>query len=137
VRFATDGGVMSRFVILRHEMLGPQRDGVHFDFMLEVSGVLCTWALPEEPLPGREMVAEALADHRLEYLDYEGPVSHDRGHVTRWDWGNYQPLVDAPTEVSVQLQGQRLLGTARLIQSATEPQRWMFKFSVSASADAF
>ena len=37
------------------------------------------------PAPGVEMIAEALGDHRLDYLDYEGPVSGDRGLVSRWD----------------------------------------------------
>ena len=36
-----------------------------------------------------EMDAEVLPDHRLAYLDYEGPISGDRGSVTRWDRGTY------------------------------------------------
>ena len=76
---------MPRFVILRHDH--PR--GVHFDFMLEAGGVLKTWALPEPPRPGVEMECEALGDHRLAYLDYEGPISGDRGSVVRWDRGEY------------------------------------------------
>jgi len=76
---------MPRFVILRHD--APRR--LHFDFLLEVSGGLKTWALPQSPQDGVEMVCEALPDHRQGYLDYEGPVSGGRGTVTRWDWGTY------------------------------------------------
>ena len=76
---------MPRFVILRHD--APQ--GLHFDFLLEVSGVLRTWALPQPPDSGVEMACKALPDHRVEYLDYEGPVSGGRGTVDRWDWGTY------------------------------------------------
>ena len=66
---------MPRFVILRHELPDPRRRGVHWDFMLEHAGVLRTWALAEEPAPNKPISAEALADHRLAYLNYEGPVS--------------------------------------------------------------
>ena len=76
---------MPRFVILRHD--APQ--GLHFDLLLEASGVLRTWALPQPPDSGVEMECEALPDHRMAYLDYEGPVSGGRGTVDRWDWGTY------------------------------------------------
>ena len=52
--------------------------------MLEAGDVLKTWALPQPPQPGVEMECTALADHRLAYLDYEGPLSGNRGAVTRW-----------------------------------------------------
>ena len=58
--------------------------------MLEQDGVLRTWALAEEPAAQAEIAAEALGDHRLDYLEYEGPVSGDRGSVSRWDEGEYE-----------------------------------------------
>ena len=71
---------MPRFVILTHD-----HPHLHWDFMLEADGVLKTWRLQDEPLPGRkfETPAEPLPDHRIAYLDYEGPVSNNRGIVTR------------------------------------------------------
>ncbi len=75
---------MPRFVILCHE----NHRGAHFDFMLESGDVLKTWALPQPPASGVEIECEALADHRLAYLDYEGPVSGGRGSVARWDRGD-------------------------------------------------
>ncbi len=78
---------MSRFVILRHELPGPERGGVHWDFMLEQGTVLRTWALALEPNSATQIAADALVDHRLAYLDYEGPISGDRGQVTQWDIG--------------------------------------------------
>lgn len=73
-----------RFVILEHDH--PAR---HWDFMLEANGVLWTWRLPEPPRHG-EMTAERIADHRLAYLDYEGPISGNRGSVQRWQCGTYE-----------------------------------------------
>ena len=73
-----------RFTILRHD--GPE--GLHWDLLLESGGVLLAWALPQFPQPGIEMTAEALPDHRLLYLGYEGPITGDRGTVAAWDRGD-------------------------------------------------
>jgi len=116
---------MSQFVILRHD--SPQ--GVHFDFMLEFGGVLKTWALPEPPDPGVEMECEALADHRLAYLDYEGPVSGGRGLVTRWDRGAYTVGRQNDAEWVVELAGEKLAGQASLSRFIGDPTRWTFCFT--------
>lgn len=52
-------------------------------------GTLQTWALTEAPCLDRQIYADALPPHRTEYLDYEGPISGDRGEVTRWIEGTY------------------------------------------------
>lgn len=96
-----------RFVLLEHDF--PQR---HWDFMLEAAGGLRTWRLASPPSAGNRVPAEALADHRLAYLDYEGPVSGGRGRVSRWDAGTVQWLSDAPGEAVVELAGARLRGRA-------------------------
>jgi hypothetical protein len=116
---------MPRFVILRHD--SPQ--GEHFDFMLEAGGVLETWALPRAPEAGVEMDCEALADHRLAYLDYEGPISGNRGAVTRWDCGTYAVERQDSQEWAVTLTGDRLTGHATLLRSADDPKRWRFSFA--------
>jgi hypothetical protein len=90
---------------------------------------LRTWALASEPLPGGPIEAEALADHRLNYLDYEGPVSGDRGHVTRWDAGRYELKSELPDEVVVQLKGGRIEGVVSLRRNPQTPQRWVFELS--------
>jgi hypothetical protein len=113
---------MPRFVILRHD--SPR--GEHFDFMLEAGGVLKTWALPHAPEAGVEMDCEALADHRLVYLDYEGPLSGGRGAVTRWDCGTYTIENQGDQEWAVMLAGGKLAGRAMLRCSADNPQRWRF-----------
>jgi hypothetical protein len=98
---------MPRFVILRHEI--PQ--GVHFDLMLEEGDVLKTWSLPEPPQPGKEIECQSLADHRLAYLDYEGPISGGRGSVTRWDYGGYAVERQSDREWVLRLTGEQFTGT--------------------------
>jgi hypothetical protein len=121
---------MPRFVILRHELSpGLQRAPVHWDFMLQHGETLRTWALAEQPSAGVEIPADALADHRVTYLDYEGPVSDNRGSVSRWDYGQYEPLIETPEELIVQLHGVRLNGRARLRPETANSQRWIFEFS--------
>ena len=75
---------MPRYVILTHD-----HPFLHWDLMLEQGGVLRTWRLLAEPAAGQTVAAERLADHRVAYLDYEGPVRGDRGIVKRWDCGSY------------------------------------------------
>ncbi len=59
-----------------------------------------------------------LPDHRREYLDYEGPVSGDRGRVWRWDSGVYQAEHQADDEWVVSLSGVKLRGQAVLTRIA-------------------
>jgi hypothetical protein len=113
---------MSRFVVLRHD--SPH--GLHWDLMLETGAVLATWALAEEPRPGGTCPAEGLADHRLAYLDYEGPISAGRGHVTRWDAGLYTVHEQGPTQLALTMSGARLQGRATLTRSAEASAVWQF-----------
>jgi hypothetical protein len=103
---------MPRFVILEHD-----HPLLHWDFMLEAGNVLRTWRLEALPAPGRTVRAEALGDHRKLYLDYEGPVSGNRGHVTRWDAGDFTWHLDEGDRLAVILHGQRCRGTAMLARS--------------------
>jgi hypothetical protein len=91
-----------RFVILTHD-----HPFVHWDLMLEAGGTLRTWRLLAEPAPDRIIGAEPLPDHRLHYLDYEGPVSSGRGTVTRWDAGHHETR-QTPTQTIATIEGGRL-----------------------------
>jgi hypothetical protein len=116
----------ARFVILRHELPPDQPRASHWDFMLERGEVLRTWALAAEPAPAVAVEAQALADHRPHYLDYEGPVAGNRGQVSRWDAGHYRLLRDEPDCVEVRLEGKRLRGRVTLSRDAAGGQRWTF-----------
>ena len=121
---------MPRFVILRHELPSGHARSLHWDLLLESGTVLRAWALASEPLTSSETMAEQLPDHRLMYLDYEGPISGDRGTVTRWDAGDYQLQVEGPDQVVVQLCGGRLRGMLSLARS-TERHFWRVSFSAA------
>lgn len=118
---------MPRFVILQHDH--PQ---LHWDFMLEMGDVLRAWRLDREPLGSAPIATTALGDHRLVYLDYEGPVSGGRGSVTRWDAGEYLEEVAGaarePCRVSVRLLGERIRGQALL--EWTGGDKWSFVLSL-------
>jgi hypothetical protein len=118
---------MPQFVILRHD--SPR--GVHFDLMLEVGDVLKTWALPQPPQPGVEIECEALGDHRRAYLDYEGPLSGNRGSVTRWDRGEYTVERQSDEKWVVNLAGDKLVGRATFCRMAGDSSRWQFSFATA------
>ncbi len=129
--------IMPRFVLLRHQCPPASKKPKyekpsHWDFMLESGGVLRTWELQELPPTwadllgvasgnnsgnpsGNDIVqATALPDHRLAYIDFEGPLSGDRGSVCRCDHGTYEPMQETHEQLLVQLEGELLRGTVRL-----------------------
>ncbi len=115
---------MPRFVLLRHDCPPDYERPSHWDLMLESDGVLRTWALAKLPRASNDSVdAEKLADHRLAYLDYEGPVSGERGTVSRVDAGTYETLVEANDCWEIRLNGSVLRG--RLALRRTANNRWM------------
>jgi len=69
--------------------------------MLEHEGKLLTWALSELPEPGRTIVANSLDDHRIEYLELEGAISHDRGSVSRLMGGNYDWKLETVKHIAI------------------------------------
>jgi DNA polymerase ligase (LigD)-like protein len=108
---------MPRFVLLFHDCPPDFGRASHWDLMLESGGVLRTWALTEMPrmsAPGQSMDTERLADHRLAYLEYEGPVSGERGTVRRVDAGTFETLVEAHDRWEVALSGNVLRGKIAL-----------------------
>jgi hypothetical protein len=120
---------LSRFVALRHILPDADPRSSHWDFMLEVAGSLRTWALDAEPGVGTSIAAQALPDHRLHYLDYEGPISAGRGTVSRWDAGLFAIEQQHDGELTVRLMGGKLNGRATLSrQRPKEDHLWTFSF---------
>jgi DNA polymerase Ligase (LigD) len=114
---------MPRFVVLEHD-----HPALHWDLMLEAGDVLKTWRLAEAPVLGRPIDATALADHRVMYLDYEGPISGDRGTVLRWDAGLFEEEADSMPEArALTLHGSRIAGRVRL--ERIEGTSWRFQWT--------
>ena len=106
-----------RFVLLQHT-LPPQADRAsHVDFMLETETALETWSLAEWPRRGR-VPAQRLAPHRLKYLDYEGPISGNRGFVTRLDRGTFTTEQRSEQVWIVHVVGAKYQGRVHLIAAA-------------------
>lgn len=124
---------MPRFVVLHHVVPAESERSTHFDLMLEADGALLTWELPQSPQQSTDQAARRLPDHRLDYLSIEGPLSENRGTVTRWDAGTYTAEADElkrrPGSIDVRLSGKKLRGRLRLEEVDDEPQRWRFSFS--------
>ncbi len=120
---------MPRFVILEHH-----HHGVHWDFMLESGEVLRTWRLESPPTAGETAGATAIGDHRRVYLDYEGEISGGRGHVVRWDAGEFDWVSDAAGQVAVVLRGGRVTGQIHLVR--TESDAWSLRFTPADTTDA-
>src|SRR5215472_18189906 len=104
---------MPRFAILAHDHPAP-----HWDLFLEAGPVLRSWRLAAPLVPGAPVAAEPSPDHRLAYLDYEGPVSGGRGTVTRVDTGMFSYQLDEPDCVRIHLTGVRFAGSLIIEQAA-------------------
>jgi DNA polymerase Ligase (LigD) len=112
---------MPRFAILTHD-----HPSVHWDFLLENGPSCRTWRLLKSPDVLGEIPAEVIADHRLMYLDYEGPLSGDRGTVTQWDTGTFEWLVNGDDRIDVRLAGRKLIGSVRLTRIGGDAATFTF-----------
>ena len=134
-----------RFVIQLHD--ASQR---HYDFRLEVDGVLKSWAVPKGPStdPAEKRLAVEVEDHDLDYADFEGVIpegNYGAGTVMVWDRGPYRNLADETTMgeavenglIEVWLEGEKIAGGYALkrIEGGDKPQWLLIKMRDDA-ADA-
>jgi hypothetical protein len=110
-----------RFAILEHD-----HPLLHWDLLLEADGVLKAWRLAQPPEPNHRLIdATALPDHRLRYLDYEGPVGGGRGQVKRWESGDYFEEADStPQRRRLRFAGTRWHLSIQLTHHQDDQWQW-------------
>jgi DNA ligase D-like protein (predicted 3'-phosphoesterase) len=119
---AVDTG-KSRFVVHRHDA-----SHLHFDFRLEMDGVLKSWAvpkgLPEDP--GVRRLGVQVEDHPLSYIDFAGTIpegQYGAGTVEIWDNGTYALEKRTGKEIEIILKGNKLSGGYVLVH--TQGKNWI------------
>jgi bifunctional non-homologous end joining protein LigD len=103
---------------------------LHYDFRLELDGVLLSWSVPKGPTldPGTRRLAMRTEDHPLDYADFEGVIpagQYGGGTVIVWDRGTWTPEDDAAAalkkgRLTFDLHGAKLSGRWHLVR--TRPQ---------------
>ena len=111
-----------RFVVQQHILSADQ----HWDLMLETEDMLATWQLSDPPkicLAGTTTVKK-IADHRKAYLEYEGPVSNNRGEVHIVERGTYVLMSQTGREWVVEFSGGALRGRYRIFRPDPAADLW-------------
>jgi DNA ligase D-like protein (predicted 3'-phosphoesterase) len=120
---------------------------LHYDFRLEVGGVLKSWAIPKGPSmsPAERRLAIRVEDHPIEYGSFEGIIPEGRygaGAVVIWDSGIFEPLEDpdaglAAGRLSFRLRGRRLKGefALALLKGREDAKHWLLMKKKDAHAD--
>jgi hypothetical protein len=131
---------MPRFVLLYHDCPPHYERPSHWDLMLEAGQSLRTWALPQLPSDWKilrrrtaaaypdcppiaddnTVGAEPLGNHRLDYLEKEGPLSGDRGDVSRIECGTYAGETEIADRLELSLAGGNWSGRITLQQADDE-----------------
>src|SRR5579863_2223249 len=111
-----------RFFVQRHDATR-----LHYDFRLEIDGVLVSWAVPKGPSlePLSKYLAAKVEDHPLDYGSFEGNIpagNYGAGSVMLWDRGTWDLLGDKPVaeqiargDLKFRLHGEKLKGEFALI----------------------
>jgi DNA ligase D-like protein (predicted 3'-phosphoesterase) len=115
----------SRFVVQEHH---ARR--LHYDFRLEMDGVLRSWAIPKGPpqKPGIRRLAVQVEDHPIEYIDFEGTIpegQYGAGTVHIWDHGTYTLEESEPGRLKFILRGMKLRGHYALVRIYKNPKNWL------------
>ena len=113
-----------RFVVQKH-----QARNLHYDFRLEMGGVLRSWAVPKGPplKPGIRRLAIQVEDHPVDYIDFAGEIpqgEYGAGSVEIWDKGEFDLEKESADILEFSLRGKKLSGSYALIH--TDDKNWLF-----------
>ena len=118
----------SIYVIQEHDA-----SHLHWDFRLEMNGVLKSWAIPKMPpeVAGVKRLAVEVEDHSLKWAVFEGTIpdgEYGAGLVRIWDQGTYDPLEVIENKIVVTLHGERLNGNYCLLRTkfGGKIENWLF-----------
>src|SRR4026209_846210 len=121
------------FVIQKH-----RATRLHYDFRLEMEGVLRSWAIPKGPSfnPSEKRLAVETEDHPMDYGGFEGVIpkgNYGAGKVIVWDNGTYEMVDPATPELGWEkkklhfvLKGKKLKGEWVLVRGSRNPNEWIF-----------
>lgn len=115
------------FVIQKHDA-----SHLHYDFRLEMNGVLKSWAIPKQPSTNTKVrrLAVQVDDHDLDYANFEGKIpegQYGAGTVEIWDKGTYELESKKKDKIVFVLHGKKLKGKFCLIKfEKAGPKNWLF-----------
>ncbi|HXN56975.1 MAG TPA: DNA ligase D [Candidatus Angelobacter sp.] len=135
-----DPAGQNRFVVQKH-----WATRLHYDFRLEMDGVLVSWAIPKGPTlnPAEKRLAAHVEDHPVSYYDFEGTIpkgEYGGGTVMIWDWGTFELEESTPAEslkrgeVKFRLNGVRLRGRYALVRTRSDKD-WLLIKKKDEAAD--
>lgn len=135
---------MKKFRYVVHE---HHASHLHYDFRLEVAGMLASWAIPKGPSmnPAEKRLAVRVEDHPIDYGGFEGiiPEGYGAGAVVIWDEGTFLPLEDPESglekgRLSFKLAGRNLHGEFSLVlmKSRGSGKNWLLIKKNDSDADS-
>lgn len=102
---------------------------LHYDFRLEINGVLKSWAVPKGiPLSGEKRLAIQTEDHPIEYAKFHGVIpegQYGAGTVKIWDRGKFVPESVHKDKIIFELFGKKLKGKYVLVKTKFAKNSWI------------